>query len=251
MSSETDHEKRIFDGGSYSRSKTGHRPIIQGEARSPGTHAEHQHAVTKGEVDDTTVFYNLNKDTAGPLAPGSEKRLVQKNFWFLLGQTWWIAFLIHLDKSTLSQASTMGIFKDVEMTKKQYNDLFVVLYTGYSLLSGPVPACPSAPVKSNSSSALCYSGLSCSACTHLRRQEGSLWLSDLSLAWFQTESQIVPSTTILHQAFFPPKKSPWVQLLWWASGSLANVLLTMVAYKLILLDDSQALVGGLLSSWGC
>ena len=48
----------------------------------------------------------------------------------------------------------------------------------------------------------------------------------------QTESQIVPSTTVLHQAFFPPKKSPWVQLLWWASGSFANVMLTMVAVRL-------------------
>lgn len=64
----------------------------------------------------------------------------------------------------------------------------------------------------------------------------------------QTESQIVPSATVLHQAFFPPKKSPWVQLLWWASGSLANVLLTMIAYKLILDDKTGTLVGGL-RSW--
>ncbi|KAJ0375700.1 hypothetical protein COL26b_006020 [Colletotrichum chrysophilum] len=148
----------------------------------------HEHAVSKDEVDDTTLFYNLNKEKAGSFTAEMEGKLVRKNFWFLLGQTWWIAFLIHLDKSTLSQASTMGIFKDVDMTKKQYNDLFV------------------------------------------------------------TESQIVPSTTILHQAFFSPKKSPWVQLLWWASGSFANVLLTMVAYKLILLDDAHTLIGGL-SSW--
>lgn len=61
----------------------------------------------------------------------------------------------------------------------------------------------------------------------------------------QTESQIVPSTTVLHQAFFPPKKSPWVQLIWWASGSLANVLLQMVAYKLIQNDNAGTLVGNL------
>lgn len=53
---------------------------------------------------------------------------------------------------------------------------------------------------------------------------------------------------MLHQAFFPPKKSAWVQLLWWASGSLANVLLTMIAYKLILEDANGTLVGGL-KSW--
>lgn len=58
----------------------------------------------------------------------------------------------------------------------------------------------------------------------------------------------MPSTTVLHQAFFPPKKSPWVQLLWWASGSLANVLLTMVAYRLIKDDNAGGLAGGI-SSW--
>lgn len=64
----------------------------------------------------------------------------------------------------------------------------------------------------------------------------------------QTESQIVPSTTVLHQAFFPPRKSPWVQLLWWAAGGLANVMLTMVAYKLILDEQAGTLATGL-SSW--
>ncbi|KAI8310913.1 putative transporter [Colletotrichum sp. SAR11_59] len=188
----------------------------------------HEHAVSKDEVDDTTLFYNLNKEKAGSFTAEMESKLVRKNFWFLLGQTWWIAFLIHLDKSTLSQASTMGIFKDVDMTKKQYNDLFVVFYTGYLIALWP--------------------GAWLSQRTGQKQFiVGSLLLWALLLA-MHTESQIVPSTTILHQAFFSPKKSPWVQLLWWASGSFANVLLTMVAYKLILLDDAHTLIGGL-SSW--
>lgn len=137
MSSKTDHEKKVVKSEPISHSKSKHTPNVTREARSPGTHARQQHAVTEGEVDDTTVFYNLNKDKTGTLTPEDEKRLVRKNFWFLLGQTWWIAFLIHLDKSTLSQASTMGIFKDVEMTKKQYNDLFVVFYTGYLIALWP------------------------------------------------------------------------------------------------------------------
>lgn len=139
MSSEKNYEKQVVESEPISHSKPEHTPIVTGEATPPGTSAgqQQQHAVTKGEVDDTTVFYNLNKDKVGILAPEAEKRLVRKNFWFLLGQTWWIAFLIHLDKSTLSQASTMGIFKDVEMTKKQYNDLFVMFYTGYLIALWP------------------------------------------------------------------------------------------------------------------
>jgi len=39
-----------------------------------------------------------------------------------------------------------------------------------------------------------------------------------------------------------------VQLLWWAFGSVANVMLTMISYKLILDDNAGVLVGGL-SSW--
>lgn len=89
------------------------------------------------DVDDSTVFYNLNKNKVGPLTPEAESRLVRKNFWCLLSQTWWIAFLIHLDKSTLSQASTMGIFEDVNMTKKEYNDLFVMFYVGYLIALWP------------------------------------------------------------------------------------------------------------------
>lgn len=93
--------------------------------------------VTKKDVDDTTLFYNQYKDDAKPLDAAGLKRLNAKNFWFLLSQTWWVAFLIHLDKSTLSQASTMGIFEDVAMTKNEYNDLFVLFYTGYLIALWP------------------------------------------------------------------------------------------------------------------
>ncbi|KAK7453067.1 hypothetical protein CaCOL14_005087 [Colletotrichum acutatum] len=248
MSSEADHEKRVVESEPISHPKAEHTAIVTGEATSPGSPAgrEQHHAVTKGEVDDTTIFYNLNKDKVGNLAPEAEKRLVRKNFWFLLGQTWWIAFLIHLDKSTLSQASTMGIFKDVEMTKKQYNDLFVVFYTGYlvALWPGAWLSQRTGQKQFIVGSLLLWAFL---LGMHPLAKTGKQLMA-LRFILGMTESQIVPSTTILHQAFFPPKKSPWVQLLWWASGSLANVLLTMVAYKLILLDDSHALVGGL-SSW--
>ncbi|WYZ39936.1 hypothetical protein EsH8_IV_000277 [Colletotrichum jinshuiense] len=205
-----------------------------------------ENVVNKGEVDDTTVFYNINKDKVGPLTPDVEKKLVRKNFWFLLGQTWWIAFLIHLDKSTLSQASTMGIFEDVDMTKKQYNDLFVVFYTGYLIALWP-GAWISQRVGQKQfivGSLLLWAIL---LGMHPLVKTGSQMIA-LRFILGMTESQIVPSTTLLHQAFFPPNKSPWVQLLWWASGSFANVLLTMVAYKLILLDTDNALIGGL-SSW--
>jgi hypothetical protein len=53
---------------------------------------------------------------------------------------------------------------------------------------------------------------------------------------------------MLHQAFFPPRKSPWVQLLWWAFGSVANVLLTMISYQLIQ-DDNHGTLAGSLASW--
>src|SRR5699024_5704749 len=50
---------------------------------------------------------------------------------------WWISFLIHLDRATLSSASTMGIFKDVKMTKNEYNQLFIVFYVGYLVALWP------------------------------------------------------------------------------------------------------------------
>lgn len=95
------------------------------------------HVVDGRDTDDTTYFYNTNKDKVGPLTPEAEGRLIRKNFWCLLSQTWWISFLIHLDKSTLSQASTMGIFKDVQMSKNEYNDLFVLFYAGYLVALWP------------------------------------------------------------------------------------------------------------------
>ena len=158
----------------------------------------------------------------------------------------------------------MGIFKDVEMTKNEYNELFVVFYTGYLIALWPgaalsqahrpqalhhwLPA-PLGVAARNASD--CQDGQADDSFafppgngTSTRAETFVVMLTSR----MQTESQIVPSTTVLHQAFFPPKKSPWVQLLCRASGSFANVLLTMVAYKLIQDDASGTLVGGL-KSW--
>ncbi|KAI5360033.1 putative major facilitator superfamily, MFS transporter superfamily [Septoria linicola] len=202
--------------------------------------------ITERDVDDTTLFYNQHKDETKPLDTTGLKRLNAKNFWFLLSQTWWVAFLIHLDKSTLSQASTMGIFEDVDMTKNEYNDLFVLFYTGYlvALWPGAVISQRVGHKYFITASLFLWALL---LGMHPLVKTGKQLMA-LRFLLGMTESQIVPSTTVLHQAFFPPKKSPWVQLLWWASGSFANVLLTMVAYKLIKDDTTGALVGGI-SSW--
>lgn len=108
-------------------------------AATPKTDSKnvHLHMVDKGDIDDTTIFYNTHKDSIQPLDDQGIRRLNIKNFWFLLGQTWWIAFLIHLDKSTLAQASTMGFLKDIKMSKNQYNNLFVLFYTGYLIALWP------------------------------------------------------------------------------------------------------------------
>ncbi|WVO25119.1 uncharacterized protein IAS62_006505 [Cryptococcus decagattii] len=195
-----------------------------------GTNTNSRVLVTEADTDNTAKFYNEHKEAARPLTPEIAYALTRRNFWYLLCQTWWISFLIHLDESTLSQASTMGIFDDVNMTKKQYNDLFVLYYTGYlhfitgslfiwALLVGVHPA-----VKTGQQ------------------------LMAVRFLLGLTASQIIPSTTVLHQSFFPPKSSPWVQLLWWSAGSVANVLLTMVAYKLIIDEGNGVLVAGI-ASW--
>ncbi|KID65473.1 uncharacterized protein G6M90_00g053310 [Metarhizium brunneum] len=204
------------------------------------------HLVTKQDIDDTTLFYNRHKDDVEPIKPDEERRLNRKNFWFLLMQTWWVAFLIHLDKSTLSQASTMGIFRDVKMSKSEYNDLFVLFYAGYLIALWPGAALAQRVGHKQfiTGSLLLWALL---LGMHPLVKTGKQMMG-LRFILGMTESQIVPSTTVLHQAFFPPKKSPWVQLLWWASGSFANVLLTMVAYKLIIDDQVGGLAGGI-SSW--
>lgn len=93
--------------------------------------------ISQEETDNTTYFYNTNKDNVRPLTPEIEGKLMRRNFWFLLGQTWWISFLIHLDRSSLSSASTMGIFKDINMTKNEYNLIFTLFYVGYLIALWP------------------------------------------------------------------------------------------------------------------
>ncbi|WWC88910.1 uncharacterized protein L201_003825 [Kwoniella dendrophila CBS 6074] len=202
--------------------------------------------VDEGQTDDTTVFYNKYKDTVGPLTPEIEKRLTKKNFWRLMVQTWWIAFLIHLDKSTLSSASTMGIFKDVAMTKNHHNQLFIVFYAGYL-----VTLWPGAYLSQRIGHKYFITGSlflwALLLGVHPAVKTGQQLMAVRFLLGL-TESQIVPSTAVLHQAFFDYKRSPWIQMLWWASGSFANVLLTMIAYKLILDDKAGSLPGGL-ASW--
>lgn len=192
---------------------------------------------TKQDIDDTTLFYNEHKGSVEPLDEKGVSRLNRKNFWFLLSQTWWVAFLIHLDKSTLSQASTMGIFKDVSMTKNEYNDLFVLFYTGYLIALWPGAAIAQRvghkyfisvslflwalllgmhPLVKTGKQMMALRFLLGMVSRTRRGERGKK--ADTR----QTESQIVPSTTVLHQAFFPPKKSPWVQLLWWGTSNRSS-----------------------------
>ncbi|CEH12572.1 allantoate permease of the major facilitator superfamily [Ceraceosorus bombacis] len=222
------------------------RPSIMEKESDTKSLAESTPIVSLEDADETAIFYNANRHLVGPLTPDLRSKIVRKNFWALLSQTWWIAFLIHLDKSTLSQASTMGIFRDVHMSKKTYNDLFLVFYAGYLIALWPGAWLSQRIghrvfiIGSLFFWALLI-GLHCTVTTGPQMMALRFFLG-------MTESQIVPSTTVLHQAFFPPKKSPWVQLLWWAAGGLANVMLTMVAYKLIIDEGNVTLLHGL-SSW--
>ncbi|OCF44351.1 hypothetical protein I317_01796 [Kwoniella heveanensis CBS 569] len=202
--------------------------------------------VKETDTDNTTRFYNLHRSSAAPLTADVAAKITRRNFWFLLAQTWWISFLIHLDEGTLGQASTMGIFNDVDMTKKQFNDLFVVYYVGYL-----VALWPGAWVAQRVGHKYFITGSlflwSLLIGLHPAVKTGKQLMA-LRFILGLTQSQIIPSTTVLHQSFFPPRKSPWVQLLWWAAGSLASILLTMVSYRLILNQESGILVGGL-ASW--
>lgn len=110
---------------------------VSAEPQGRGASTGGERIVRQEDTDDTTYFYNINKDKVQPLTPEQEGKLVRRNFLFLLAQTWWIAFLIHLDKSTLSSASTMGIFEDVDMTKNEFNLLFVLFYVGYLIALWP------------------------------------------------------------------------------------------------------------------
>ncbi|EGX95721.1 putative allantoate permease of the major facilitator superfamily [Cordyceps militaris CM01] len=234
----------VEESGSDTGSPKVHVPEIMAEKDpKPGRAL---HFVTKRDIDDTTLWYNQHKPSARALEPHEIKKVNQKNFWFLLMQTWWVAFLIHLDKSTLAQASTMGIFEDVKIKKDQFNHLFVIFFAGYLIALWPGAALAQRVgqkqfiVGSLATWALLLG-------MHPLAKNYSQMIA-LRFLLGMAESQIVPSTTVLHQAFFPPKKSPWVQLLWWASGSFANVLLTMVSYRLILDDNHHSLAGNL-SSW--
>lgn len=110
--------------------------VIKSDSSGEAHHLRSHH-LSRADVDDTTLFYNRNKDNVRAITPEDEAKLMRKNFWCLLSQTWWIAFLIHLDKSTLGQASIMGIFRDVDMSKDQFNTLFVVFYAGYLIALWP------------------------------------------------------------------------------------------------------------------
>lgn len=126
-------EKMATPPTGYGKTATG----VNGSDSAPEMHGRRPRRVAKWDIDDTAHFYIQNKDTVGPLTQHEELGLVRKNFWCLLSQTWWVAFLIHLDKSTLAQASIMGIFEDVAMTKNEFNHLYVAFYAGYLIALWP------------------------------------------------------------------------------------------------------------------
>ncbi|KAL4905613.1 major facilitator superfamily domain-containing protein [Aspergillus multicolor] len=132
------------------------------------------------------------------------------------------------------------------MSKNEYYNLFLVFHAGYLIALWP-GAWISQRIghKRFVTSSLFLWALLIGV--HLAVKTGRQMMAVRFLLGM-TESQIVPSTAVIHQAFFSPKQSPWVQLVWWAFGSMANVLFTMVACKLILDDHSGALAGNI-SSW--
>ncbi|KAM4063769.1 major facilitator superfamily protein [Hirsutella rhossiliensis] len=195
----------------------------------PGAALSVPRLVTARDLDDTSLFYNRHRSSVAPLSAAGRARLDWRNLWFLLAQT-----------------CTMGLLRDVAMGQDQFNGLFVVFYVGYlcALWPGAAVAQRVGHKPFITGSLLLWALLL--GLHPLARTSGHMVALRFLLG--MTESQIVPSTAVLHQAFFPPKKSPWVQLLWWAAGSFANVLLTMVAYRLIQDDAHAGLVGGL-RSW--
>lgn len=110
---------------------------MKGTAQDDSKPERRLNFVTKSDIDDTTLWFNQHKDSVPELTPQEAKKTMRKNFWFLLLQTWWIAFLIHLDKSTLSSASTMGMLTDTHTEKNQFNHLFTIFYAGYLIALWP------------------------------------------------------------------------------------------------------------------
>ncbi|KAH7120382.1 major facilitator superfamily domain-containing protein [Dactylonectria estremocensis] len=93
--------------------------------------------ISSKAADETLQLIEQHGDSVGELTPEKRKTLKRKLYIYVLLLVTFIDFMLYVDKSTLGQATLLGLFQDTGLNNAEYNNLNSLFYTGYIL--GQVP----------------------------------------------------------------------------------------------------------------
>ncbi|KAK7409657.1 hypothetical protein QQX98_008172 [Neonectria punicea] len=96
-----------------------------------------QTIISSRAADETLQLMEQHGADVGELTPEKLKKLKRKLYFHVLLLVTFIDFMLYVDKSTLGQATLLGLFKDTGLNNAEYNNLNSLFYTGYII--GQIP----------------------------------------------------------------------------------------------------------------
>ncbi|KAJ9138184.1 Sucrose/H+ symporter, plant [Pleurostoma richardsiae] len=186
----------------------------------------------KAQYADTTLeLVEQYGSTVNELTPKKLRILKNKLYLHILVLLVIINLMLFIDKSTLSQASLLGILEDTGMGNSEYNNLNTIFYTGY--IVGQIPGqllIQRLPVRVYVSGSIFVWAvivlLHCPANSY-----GGL--IPLRFLLGVTESTMVPALEITMTMFFTPPELHQIQPLFWTSCVASPIPAGLLAYGLL------------------
>ncbi|KAH7467611.1 putative transporter [Fusarium oxysporum f. sp. matthiolae] len=119
---------------------SGEKQVDPKVANASSSSSVNEGAVISGRAADETLdLIEKHGHEIGELTPEKKKKLKRKIYIHVLLLVTFIDFMLYVDKSTLGQATLLGLFKDTGLNNSEYNNLNSLFYTGKSLYT-PLPS---------------------------------------------------------------------------------------------------------------
>ncbi|KAF5567912.1 major facilitator superfamily domain-containing protein [Fusarium napiforme] len=189
-------------------------------------------AVISGRAADETLdLIEKHGHEVGELTPEKKKKLKRKIYIHVLLLVTFIDFMLYVDKSTLGQATLLGLFKDTGLNNSEYNNLNSLFYTGYII--GQIPGqllIQKLPLRTFISGIIfTWAVIVLLHC--VAQSYGAL----IPLRFFLgfVESAVIPALEITMSMFFTPEELHQVQPLFYTSCIGSPMFTGLVSYGLL------------------
>ncbi|WAO95653.1 Hypothetical protein NCS54_01328700 [Fusarium falciforme] len=187
--------------------------------------------ISNKAADETLELIEQYGNDVGELTPEGEKKLKRKLYIHVLLLVTFIDFMLYVDKSTLGQATLLGLFEDTGLNNAEYNNLNSLFYTGYIL--GQVPG--QLLIQKLRLRTYISGTIFCWAVVVLLHCVAKSYGALIPLRFFLgfVESSVIPALEITMAMFFTPQELLHVQPLFYISCIGSPMFTGLVSYGLL------------------